>query len=78
MFSDDGYKITVKLGGEEVFKEDALNRGQHLPNVDGNPSATRSLHLLPIALEIGVTYSIEVVYRNKFYHGTTDIDGITV
>jgi hypothetical protein len=78
MFSDDGYKITVKLGGEEVFKEDALNRGQHLPNVDGNPSATRSLHLLPIMLEIGVTYEIEVVYRNKLYRGTTDIDGITV
>jgi hypothetical protein len=78
MFSDDGYKITVKLGGEEVFKQDALNRGQHLPNVDGNPSATRSLHLLPIVLEKGVTYEIEVVYRNKFYYGATDIDGITV
>lgn len=76
--SDDGFKLTVKVNGVEVYTFNRLNNPQHAPNVDGNPPATQSLHRLPFLFKQGVEYTLVIDYRNKIYGGETDIDGITV
>jgi hypothetical protein len=76
--SDDGFKLVVKVNGVEVYTFNRLNTPQHLPNVDGNPPATQSLHRVPFLFKQGVEYSLVIDYRNQIYGGETDIDGITV
>jgi hypothetical protein len=76
--SDDGFKLVVKVNGVEVYTFNRLNTPQHLPNVDGDPPATKSLHRVPFTFKQGVAYTLVIDYRNQIYGGETDIDGITV
>jgi hypothetical protein len=72
IFSDDGCRVTLKVGDNTIYIFDRFGKGQHLP------SMSQSFHILPVWLDADVTYEIKVEYSNTIYRGEVDIDGCTL
>lgn len=73
VLSDDGCDIYIQ-GGTMTSTKFLSRRGmgQHLPNLG------QSLWKVPFTFTGGTTYTIQVVYTNTVYSGTTDVDGVTL
>jgi hypothetical protein len=67
--SDDGFKITIKRGGEIVYFLDRKEAPQHLPYLPA------SFHVLPFILEKDVEYEVIIEYRNKIYRENYSLMG---